>query len=400
MIKVNTICNAFLAALDEASYNESTIFNYKGVIRRFNTFCESRAVTEYTPEIGQKYSNDVVSKRTGQFSLSRYKIQGRFIRLLNSYYSTGVFDFGTLKRGKIKPSNLSHAHIYHKYSVFLQTKYTNENTLHFYKYEVYALLQYLNKFKVYDISNLTSKMVIDHLKAVPQSRQRATLCGLRCFLNYLHRTDLLASIEGIHAIRLKTIIPTLTDMEQEYIKEVIKSGNVTRRDAAIVLLGLSTGIRACDLINLKLSDVDWINETIAFKQNKTGNTVCLPLTISIGNSIARYLSEERPKTDNAFLFVRQLAPYDPLSDHSACYAIVRRVFNQANISKDNRIFGMHMLRHNAASTMVKNEVPIATIAAVLGHSNTDSTDIYITTDETKLKDCVLPMIGISTEVNR
>ena len=69
------------------------------------------------------------------------------------------------------------------------------------------------------------------------------------------------------------------------------------------------------------------------------------------------------------------------------------------VTKDSRIWGMHFLRHNAASTMVKNEVPIETIAAVLGHSTPDSTDIYITTDAKMLKQCVLPMRNISTEVN-
>lgn len=58
-----------------------------------------------------------------------------------------------------------------------------------------------------------------------------------------------------------------------------------------------------------------------------------------------------------------------------------------------------MLRHNAASTMVKNEVPIETIAAILGHSSPDTTDIYITTDEKSLKDCVLPMNEISRKIN-
>ena len=60
---------------------------------------------------------------------------------------------------------------------------------------------------------------------------------------------------------------------------------------------------------------------------------------------------------------------------------------------------MHMLRHNAASTMVKNEVPIENIAAILGHSSTNTTDIYITTDEVRLRECVLPMNGISMEVH-
>ncbi len=116
----------------------------------------------------------------------------------------------------------------------------------------------------------------------------------------------------------------------------------------------------------------------------------------VGNAIANYLSKERPRTDNDFLFVGNLAPFDPLTDHASCHAIVSHAFKKAGISKQDRFFGMHMLRHNAASVMVKREVPIATIAAILGH---DTTDIYITTDEARLKECVLPMVNISAEVN-
>lgn len=120
-------------------------------------------------------------------------------------------------------------------------------------------------------------MTISYLKFLKQCHQRAALCGLRLFLKYINRDDLFISIEGIHVFRLKAIIPTLTDEEQERIKDTIVSVKVAHRDATIVLLGISTGIRACDLINLKLSNINWINETISFKQNKTGNSVCLPL---------------------------------------------------------------------------------------------------------------------------
>lgn len=396
---INTICNDLLDALAKAGYHEHTIYNYIGVVRRFKAFCEDKGSTEYTPDFGKTYADDVISSKTGKFSKNRYHSQGRFIRLLNSYYNAGTFDFAILKRGKREPTHEKHKKLYQDYDEFLLTKYIRDNTVHFYKYELYYFLQYLESIQFFDIDSLSSNIVIDYLKSVKQCRQRAVLCGLRLFLKYIERDDLYAAIEGIHAYRAKRIIPTLTDDEQYRLKDTIESGKVTYRDAAIVLLGLSSGIRACDLISLKLSDIDWINETISFKQSKTGNPVCLPLTTAIGNAIASYISEERPKTDNDFLFVRLLAPFKPLAEHASCYAVVRRVFKQADISKDNRIFGMHMLRHNAASTMVKNEVPIATIAAILGHANTDTTDIYITTDEARLKECVLPMVGISTEVN-
>ena len=343
---IETICNLLLDALTEAGFNESTLFNYKGVIRRFETFCNEKGVTDYTPEIGQAYADDVISKKTGKYSAQRHYSQGRFSRLLTSYYNTGIFDLAVMKRGRQEPSNAALKVLYREYEEHLREQYSNENTVLFYAYEVFCLFKYLESIRLYEIRDIAAGTIVDYIKTTKQNRQRA----------------------------------------------------ISNRDAAIVLFGLTTGIRAIDLINLRLSDIDWDNETISFKQSKTGNYVFLPLTVSLGNAIARYLSEERPDAGNDYLFVRTIAPFDPLAGHTSCYAIVKSVFKTAGIRKDARIFGMHMLRHNAASTMVKNEVPISTIAAILGHADIDSTDIYITTDEKKLRECVLPMTGISKEV--
>lgn len=264
---------------------------------------------------------------------------------------------------------------------------------------MYCVLQFLNKYDIIKLEQLKTDLVIRYIKQTKPTRQREVLCELRGIFRYLGRNDLLTAVAGIHAPRIKRIIPTLSDAENQRIRDAIDSEKVTLRDAAVVITGLSCGIRACDLIKLRLSDIDWLNDIITFKQSKTGNLVCLPLTPIIGNAIARYISEERPQASNDFVFVRQLAPFNPLTDHAACHAIVSRVFKKAGIDKADRISGMHMLRHNAASTMVNNEVPIETIAAILGHSSPDTTDIYITTNEKKLKECVLPMVGISTEVN-
>lgn len=397
-MSIDKICELLLDALVEARYNESTIFNYRGVIRRFKVYCAENGITEYDPENGQAYADDVISKKTGKFSKQRYISQGRFIRLLNSYYYNGEFNFEMMKRGKIQPEDPTHLQIYNEYLKFLSETYDNENTRHFYEYGMYSLLKYMHQNNIADIENLAVEDVYAYLAESKPERLREILCELRSIFRYLGREDLTSSIAGIHAPRFKRIIPTLTDEEFGRIKDVIEHEEVSLRDGAIVLIGLTCGIRACDLIRLKLSDIDWSNETISFRQSKTGNTVCLPLTTAVGNAIARYLCGERPDTDSDYLFLRRLAPFDPLTDHASCHAIVERVFRKAGISRDGRILGMHMLRHNAASTMVKNQVPIETIAAILGHSSPDTTDIYITTDGVNLRECVLPMTNISTEV--
>ncbi|MCL1913310.1 MAG: tyrosine-type recombinase/integrase [Eubacteriaceae bacterium] len=117
--------------------------------------------------------------------------------------------------------------------------------------------------------------------------------------------------------------------------------------------------------------------SISFTQSKTGNLVCLPLTPAVGNALARYITEERPATKYGNIFVRHYAPYEPFAGHSACHAIASGAFRKSGICKDGRIAGMHMLRHNAASTMARNAVPIEAIAAIFGHSSPDATGIYI-----------------------
>ena len=397
---IDTVCMLLINALKDAGYNDSTIFNYQGAVRRFKTFCKEHNAAEYNYEIGKLYADSVISPKTGKFSKERYHLQGRFIRLIDSYIRTGQFDFSTTSRSRLQPENAYYRKVYTDYCFYLKDEYENENTRHFYEYGMYAFLSFLEgKEDGLPLEDLTAAIFLDYIKNSKPERQRGILCEIRKICRYLKRDDLLAALSGIHAPRHHRIIPVLEKDEQERIKSVMDDAATPLRDSAMILLGLSTGIRACDIIRLRLSDIDWRNDTISWRQSKTGNLVCVPLTPAVGNAIARYLTTQRPKAPNDYVFVRLIAPFDPLSSHSSCYVMVKRILEKAYVSKDGRILGMHMLRHNAASTMVRNEVPVETIAAILGHSDPDTTGIYITTDIKRLRDCVLPFGDISKEVH-
>ncbi len=397
---IDTVCTLLINALKDAGYNDSTIFNYQGAIRRFKTFCKEYNASEYNYEIGKLYADSVISPKTGKFSKERYHLQGRFIRLIDSYIRTGQFDFSTTSRSRLQPENTYYRKVYTDYCFYLKDEYENENTRHFYEYGMYSFLSFLEKREdVVQLEDLTVSVFLDYIKNSKPERQRGILCEIRKICRYLERNDLLAALSGIHTPRHHRIIPVLEAEEQERIKSATDNDSTPLRDSAMILLGLSTGIRACDIIRLRLTDIDWRNDTISWRQSKTGNLVCVPLTPPVGNAIARYLTAQRPHAPNDYLFVRLIAPFDPLSCHSSCYMMVKRILERASISTDSRILGMHMLRHNAASTMVRNEVPVETIAAILGHVDPDTTGIYITTDENRLKECVLPFGDISREVH-
>ena len=53
-MKIDTICDERINAIKDAGYNDSTIFNYQGVIRRFKAFCREKGATDYLPDIGKQ----------------------------------------------------------------------------------------------------------------------------------------------------------------------------------------------------------------------------------------------------------------------------------------------------------------------------------------------------------
>ena len=335
---INTVCTLLIAALKDAGYNDSTIFNYQGAVRRFKSFCKEHDVTEYSYEIGKIYADAVISPKTGKFSKERYHLQGRFFRLINSYVSTGQFDFSTATRLRRQPSGEYYRKVYSDYCSYLKGKYDNKNTRHFYEYGMYSFLSFLEKMEdAFSLEALIASVVLDYVKHSKPERQRGILCELRNICRYLERKDLLMALSGIHAPRHYRIIPVLEAEEQASIKSVTEDSKTPLRDSAMILLGLSTGIRACDIIRLRLTDIDWRNDTISWRQSKTGNLICVPLTPPVGNAIARYLTRQRPDAPNDYLFVRLIAPFAPLSCHSSCYMMVKRILERACVPKAGRI---------------------------------------------------------------
>ena len=94
---------------------------------------------------------------------------------------------------------------------------------------------------------------------------------------------------------------------------------VSARDAAITLLALSTGLRACDIVALRMGDVDWRGHTIGLVQQKTGNPLTLPLPALLLSKLASDVLDERPSSADDHLFLRSVAPYTRLNDHATVH---------------------------------------------------------------------------------
>jgi len=105
--------------------------------------------------------------------------------------------------------------------------------------------------------------------------------------------------------------------------------------------------------------------------------------------LADYVLRERPATHDDHVFVRRVAPHVRLGDHAAIHRVTATVFRAAGVSAAKG--GTRLLRHNAASRMLRAATPLPTIAAVLGHASQESTKQYMSIDDDRLLRCVLPV---------
>jgi integrase len=183
--------------------------------------------------------------------------------------------------------------------------------------------------------------------------------------------------------------PGLHDAHPVGVGPAPTTGKVGARDAAITLLALTTGLRACDLVALCLADIDWRAGTIGIVQQKTGNPLILPLAPLLIATLADYVLHERPHSDDEHVFLRRKAPHTRLAGHASIYRVTATTFRIAGVADVKA--GTSLLRHSAASRLLRAAVPLPTISAVLGHASEESTSVYLSVDDVRLLECVLPV---------
>ena len=108
---------------------------------------------------------------------------------------------------------------------------------------------------------------------------------------------------SLPVIRKKRVFPPLTKDEiQRTVAQIDRSTVMGKRDYAIILLGARNGLRGCDIIHLKLTDIDWRAGEIRLIQKKTGNPLVLPLLPDVGEALKEYILNGRPDSSSEFIF--------------------------------------------------------------------------------------------------
>ncbi|MDA8311890.1 MAG: site-specific integrase [Actinomycetota bacterium] len=389
---VTRIGSVVVAELRAAGYMDSTIAQYEKTIRALTRFAEESDGV-YTPELGAQFAGMTVSPRTGRFSAQRRFDYGRLVSVFDAYLRSGRVDLSCSKRGGggVRPASSELSALASAWEAEMDGRVLAPATRDAYGRISRAYLVFLESRGVRCLDDADGASVLAFLESLSTRWAKSSLfwvvSNFRPFLRFTSRTDLLDACGLAGVKRSHKILPVLCDDDERLVVQACASGAVSSRDASITLLALTTGLRACDIVHLRLADIDWRVQTAEIVQQKTHNPLTVPLTNLVTSRLADYVLDDRPDSPDDHVFLRSVAPHRALRDHASIYWLIAQVFSAAGVV--NVKAGTRLLRHNAASRLLRAGVPLPTVSAVLGHASPESTDLYMSVDRDRLLECVL-----------
>ena len=265
------------------------------------------------------------------------------------------------------------------------------STINMYRSSITAFCTFLEKQGISSFSDLTPECV----KKFNLTDEHTTLAGKNAYISRIRKFLYYLSLKGYtknpkleyalitaHAPR-ETFVDVLSEEQVQTLYKKLESGSCSYLKKAIVLIGLQMGIRASDIVELKLEDIDFKHVSLKFVQQKTSKEIELPIPTKVANTLYQYLLNERPQTDSRYLFVQGRAPYGKYH-RSKPYHILKELL--PDLEK-----GFHITRKTFASSLLDRGSSIEDVSLALGHEGIQSVHNYLSIDGERMKMCAISL---------
>ena len=243
---------------------------------------------------------------------------------------------------------------------------------------------------------MVRRFVVEVCPREGRASAKLTVVAVRQLLRFLYldgavEQPLAGAVPSVAGSRLSGLPKGVSRDELERIFEACDRGTaIGRRDYAIVVVFARLGIRSAEAAGLRLDDIDWRAGEITVRGK--GRELRLPLSSIVGEAIAGYLSDGRPRTPGCrAVFLTALPPVRAMGA-SAIRETVVRITRQAGLGR----VSAHRLRHTLASEMLAGGADLPAIGQVLGHRMLETTAVYAKCDRQTLRQVARPWPGTST----
>lgn len=385
---------AYMASL---RYNLKMIDYYQREWRYVGSYMKKKGIKEYTPAVGTQYLFDVVGEVETKDLPKSKRMRIRTISCLSDFLMGGAF---RRRKRNVSPEELTGEIGLAIAQYIITLSRINgyaKSTIQSYRLYLSRFLKYLNECNIHSFDSFRPEVMVNFAGSLSEYTtvtRHFIILKTNQFLKYMHE-------QGILPIDYSAIMPKDKYVRQPklpsyfspkeinlLLNSIDRSSAYGERDYTMLLLVVRLGLRRSDVINMKFGSIQWEQEKIILTQKKTKNLVELPLLQDVGNAIIDYLKYARPQSDQPYVFLRLIPPYDNLEEN-ALLGAMQKYLRLSGIKYDERRHGPHALRHSLATDLLKQNTSLPVISSVLGHTNTESTIGYLRVDTESLRKCAL-----------
>jgi len=236
----------------------------------------------------------------------------------------------------------------------------------------HTTLSIFAKVNKYKTSEITTQHIRQYISTMNETHKSSTVGShisiLRTFFAWLVNEKIILTDPMSRIITPKSEKRFPKGLELEQV-ELLREFCIDIRTRAIFELFYSTGARLSELVNAKLSDIDFQHRTLRVigKGNKERKVY---LNYKSIYHLKKYISARKTKSND--LFVINKSPFCPMKV-AAIQAVFRKLGERANLPKQ---LHPHIMRHTLATHLLNNGAPISMVQKILGHESSSTTEIY------------------------
>ena len=389
---------SLLEKMTQDNYSDGMLRKYDWLISHFEHYCEKNGIAEITLSsaadfIKECFGFEMLAAPIPLQSAIRYPLLSFFEFSRNGSYAKR---HQTPNSVDIPPC---FSPLFEEYRIYIDGCGFKRGTrlkrlLIFAKY-----LSFLDGINLQDTLNATKQTAYDFIssmKDLAPKTARGYKAQLKSALDWLYDNhySTFSGNQLLPAIHCEDRSSLISYYSADEVAQILDSVDTStpngKLEYSILCLLAYLGIRASDIAALRFENINWNIGTLSFTQFKTGDPLTLPLLDEVKYPLADYIKNARPDSpDPEHVFIKRRAPYACYPDGGGIYAVVSRCIKKSGVDIKGRHFGPHALRHSLATNLLSENVPVSGISDILGHASTITTEIYLTTDETHLKELSL-----------
>ena len=415
------VVESFLQALVARGHVSDSIAAYRKRCRHFIVwlYLHDAALAEIDDDVLSRFlAHDCTCVHPHFFNRS-----GRFAGRNNSRSKIGLFiDYLTstgIAPPRPKPACEEPGQYLARFLVWLRRhRGIGDGTIQSHHKVMRVLLPHLGDDPDRYSATLIRNTVRTRLEAASRDLVRRETSALRLYLRFL-------VLEGLCHPGLVGAVPTVPTqrfstlprhLPREDIEQIIASCDraapMGMRDRAILLLLARLALRAGDVANLRLNDIDheppsplftsrhgdvanlrlndidWDNAVVRVS-GKSRRAAVLPLPQDVGDAVKDYVLHARPVVDVEKVFLRMVPPrHQPLTSGGVS-AVAQAAIKRSGVKAEGLPAG-HVFRHSAATNLLRDGTPLEVVSTLLRHQSTQTTAIYARVDVRMLREVAQP----------